>query len=86
MSAEISISEHNQAWIRRKMVSGNYASADEVISVAPNLLEMLDPESRESESPRTLRSSDPVASEAARCKAANYTQYSLYKRTFVKED
>lgn len=44
MSAEISISEHNQAWIRRKMASGNYASADEVINVALDLLERLDPE------------------------------------------
>ena len=44
MSIEISISGHNQAWIRRKMASGGYATANEVISVALDLLERLDPD------------------------------------------
>ncbi len=41
---DISISEHNQEWIRRKMDSGPYSSADDVISTALGLLERLDPD------------------------------------------
>ena len=40
---DISISEHNQEWIRRKMESGLYSSADDVIGTALGLLERLDP-------------------------------------------
>ena len=40
---DISISKHNQEWIRRKMESGLYSSADDVVSTALGLLERLDP-------------------------------------------
>ena len=41
---DISINEHNQKRIRRKMESGLYSSADDVISAALGLLEGLDPD------------------------------------------
>ena len=41
---DISISKHNQEWIRRKIESGLYPSADDVVSTALGLLERLDPD------------------------------------------
>ena len=41
---DISISKHNQEWIRRKIESGLYPSADVVVSTALGLLERLDPD------------------------------------------
>ena len=40
----ISINQYNQEWIRRKMESGLYPSADDVISTALGLLERLGPD------------------------------------------
>lgn len=44
MSMDISISERNLKRIQRKMDSGIYASADDVVNAALALLERLDPE------------------------------------------
>ena len=40
----ISVNQYNQEWICRKMESGLYPSADDVISTALGLLERLDPD------------------------------------------
>lgn len=41
---DISLNKYNQEWVRRKMESGLYPSADDVISTALGLLERLDPD------------------------------------------